>query len=1065
MPAQLTYPGVYIEEIPSGVRTIMGVSTSVTAFVGYTKMGPLNKAQDVLSFADFERKFGGLSRDSPLSYAVQQFFLNGGERAIVVRVTEKNTASEARITLKSLAGSDVLDVFAKDPGEWANGITITVDYMTAHPQSTFNLSIQDMITGRSEFYIGLSMNPLSKRSAENVLKSASNIIDVEIKKAAFDSVAKKNGQSISGSPVNLSKLNKGCLQFMIILNENDGPRTVKIYDGNDINKPKTPDELRGLIENEVKKLGKTPAYIDFTCTYDVNKMGELILTSGDASIESFVRVTSADTLDAARVLGLGVANGGREIDAAAHIRPAPNGTLSGDLNNIVFKNIFSKKENKILVSIDGDGPHSISLFADGKDLLPNNLEELAKLLQSKIRAINAKQAGSACFMGTTCKILGSSIQILSGAEDKNSVIKIENDRVLKNLAAVSFFNQTIGWAVGEQAAILYTEDGGKEWSSCKSKEGVKEDLYGVSSIDASTATAVGERGTILLITGGGVTWTEKSMPNMAAGLRSVSFSGNKGWIVGENKIIYSKDKGETWVEITDITPTTFKANLMAISAVSDEAWAAGENGLIAKFTIDESNMKLKVETFSLKGVEFNLYGIHARSADDIWAVGENSTILHIVNDQLGKLTTNKINLPKGITSALRSVYFNAANEGWAVGDDSTVIKTKDTGTKWDPEPLPVGMYSNFCGIKYIDSSNIWIVGDLGTILKWDGALWSIQKAVIDNCANDLHLSDNIANVKSYTLGTGKTLAAQKGAKPGNDGSKPEDIDLVGNEAKKTGIYALLDVDIFNLLCLPEAEEVDTLVKAAAFCKQNRAFLIADCPTAWNNFDKALEDLGTFDPLRSENVALYFPRVVMSDPLEENRLKEFPPCGIIAGIFARTDSTRGVWKAPAGQDATLSGVNSLVYRLTDKENGLLNPLGVNCLRTFPIIGSVVWGARTLRGADVLTSEWKYIPIRRTALYIEESLFRALKWVVFEPNDEPLWAQIRLNVGAFMHDLFCKGAFQGGSPREAYFVKCDKDTTTQTDRDKGIVNILVGFAPLKPAEFVIIKIQQIAGQIQT
>ncbi len=120
---------------------------------------------------------------------------------------------------------------------------------------------------------------------------------------------------------------------------------------------------------------------------------------------------------------------------------------------------------------------------------------------------------------------------------------------------------------------------------------------------------------------------------------------------------------------------------------------------------------------------------------------------------------------------------------------------------------------------------------------------------------------------------------------------------------------------------------------------------------------------------------------------------------------------------------------------------------------------------MRGADVLTSEWKYIPIRRTALYIEESLYRALKWVVFEPNDEPLWAQIRLNVGAFMHDLFRKGAFQGGSPREAYFVKCDKDTTTQTDRDKGIVNILVGFAPLKPAEFVVIKIQQIAGQIET
>ena len=127
------------------------------------------------------------------------------------------------------------------------------------------------------------------------------------------------------------------------------------------------------------------------------------------------------------------------------------------------------------------------------------------------------------------------------------------------------------------------------------------------------------------------------------------------------------------------------------------------------------------------------------------------------------------------------------------------------------------------------------------------------------------------------------------------------------------------------------------------------------------------------------------------------------------------------------------------------------------------GRIVWGARTLQGDDRLASEWKYVPVRRTALYIEESLFRGTQWVVFEPNDEPLWAQIRLNVGSFMHDLFRQGAFQGTTPKDAYFVKCDKETTTQSDINHGIVNIVVGFAPLKPAEFVIIKLQQMAGQI--
>ncbi|TJX45566.1 MAG: phage tail sheath family protein, partial [Mesorhizobium sp.] len=163
--------------------------------------------------------------------------------------------------------------------------------------------------------------------------------------------------------------------------------------------------------------------------------------------------------------------------------------------------------------------------------------------------------------------------------------------------------------------------------------------------------------------------------------------------------------------------------------------------------------------------------------------------------------------------------------------------------------------------------------------------------------------------------------------------------------------------------------------------------------------------------------------------------------------------------PAGIEATISGADGLTFKMTDDENGKLNPLGVNCLRSFPNVGRVVWGARTMRGSDQLADDYKYIPVRRLALFIEESLFRGTKWVVFSPNDEPLWSQIRLNVGAFMQRLFRQGAFQGASPRQAYFVKCDRETTTQDDINRGIVNIAVGFAPLLPAEFVVINIQQI------
>jgi len=309
------------------------------------------------------------------------------------------------------------------------------------------------------------------------------------------------------------------------------------------------------------------------------------------------------------------------------------------------------------------------------------------------------------------------------------------------------------------------------------------------------------------------------------------------------------------------------------------------------------------------------------------------------------------------------------------------------------------------------------------------------------------------------------------AAPGADGSVIDANDIEGDEAKKEGIFALEKSDLFNILCLPPlTRETDQTpgvwATAIDYCEKRRAILVVDPPSGWTN-PSAVEADGAITSVvnRHRNAAMYFPRVKMPDPLKDNSTEEFVPCGIAAGIMASTDVQRGVWKAPAGIETRLNGVTELSVKLTDGENGRLNPLGVNCLRTFRDIGHVVWGARTLDGADMLASEWKYLPVRRLALFLEESLYRGTQWVVFEPNDEPLWAQIRLNIGAFMQDLFRQGAFQGQTPREAYLVKCDKETTTQSDINRGIVNIVVGFAPLKPAEFVIITIQQLAGQIAT
>jgi uncharacterized protein len=330
-------------------------------------------------------------------------------------------------------------------------------------------------------------------------------------------------------------------------------------------------------------------------------------------------------------------------------------------------------------------------------------------------------------------------------------------------------------------------------------------------------------------------------------------------------------------------------------------------------------------------------------------------------------------------------------------------------------------------------------------------------------------------VQEYRLG-GKFVSqtAQLGGPAGGNGFPPNGTALIGALASKTGIFALEDADLFNLLCLPRVSMVDVdggldpteagavLAVALSYCEKRRAFLLVDTPVG---VDELPEILGRLPKVqRHRNAALFYPRVKIPDPLGDFRLRSVGASGTLAGLFARIDAARGVWKAPAGTEASLRNVVELDHLLTDGENGVLNPLGVNCLRVFPIFGPVSWGARTLEGADQQASEWKYIPVRRLALFIEESLYRGTTFAVFEPNDEPLWAQLRLNVGAFMNNLYRKGAFQGSTPNEAFLVKVDAETTTQNDIDLGIVNILVGFRPLKPAEFVFLNIQQLAGQVQ-
>lgn len=316
---------------------------------------------------------------------------------------------------------------------------------------------------------------------------------------------------------------------------------------------------------------------------------------------------------------------------------------------------------------------------------------------------------------------------------------------------------------------------------------------------------------------------------------------------------------------------------------------------------------------------------------------------------------------------------------------------------------------------------------------------------------------------------------------GNDGQPLRTPTYLGDRSAGTGMYLLDKAHLFNLLCIPPdrrilpdvpegEQDLDPVVRqaAASYCAERRAFYIVDPPVAWTDAAKQGR-LSSIDPKDvgitgmnsagsevARNAAVYFPRIWNEDILADSRPALFAPSGAIAGVFAATDFARGVWKAPAGIDAGFASVVDLEINLTDDENGQLNPLGINCLRKFPVYGPVVWGARTLYGADQLADDYKYVPIRRLTLFIEESLYEGTGWAAFEPNDEALWSSLRLSVGSFLADLSRQGAFY------QYAVSCDSTTTTQADIDNGIVNIVVQIAPVKPAEFIVLQIQQQAAQ---
>ena len=790
MPVTPTYPGVYIEEIPSGVHTITGVSTATASFFGRATKGPMNKAVRILSLSDYERAFGDPHPKNDLAAAVRLFFQNGGSDCYVVRLTKKGTANTAAVDIKSEDGTSVLTMKAKEPGKSGNELAVQVKYNVGNPEGAFDLTVARIsggVTQEIETHSNLSMDKSNARYAPQYLTQNSKLIDCTLllNNAAYD--AAPAGSSLSRRPI---------------------PANTKTG---------LKDALNGLWSGTAKAFRISVDGGPFT---DID-LSAISVAAGPSAGQAGIDET--------------------KTDAKGKIKAAINGVLPPG----------------VLVDVD----------------------------------LVAGPGGPA----------GDTV-----------LLKIISDTAAKQSVTI------------QQAA----------------------------SGDLSVSLMLG---------------TEQG------GIEAPRYSRFRPAPTG------------TVLDLNDL-------NALAGLAQND----------FNSLTIDS------------KQVNFGTTLVTTAAADK-W-----------FKDAItGSATANSDGVREKLNLMARQI--NDANIGW--------------------------------------SAEIW--GYRLALLAKTGI--NNFSSGVATAATD-HGGFFNTNVRNYSLGTSGTGSFQTNGITGTDGDAPGVSDYQGSEIDHTGFYALDLVDLFNLMVIPrdaEMSEADyrTLwAPASSYCEAHRAFLIVDSPESWSASYTKVVDPGTgINSLRigvaKDNSAVFYPRLTIQD---NGLTRSIGSGGAIAGLMARTDSNRGVWKAPAGLEADIRDILGLDLTLTDPENGVLNKQGVNCMRVFPN-GIVNWGARTMDGADDFSSEWKYIPVRRLALYLEESLYRGTKWVVFEPNDEPLWAQIRLNVGAFMQTLFVQGAFQGKTPREAYLVKCDKETTTQDDINRGVVNILVGFAPLKPAEFVIIKIQQLAGQI--
>ena len=1004
MPSYL-HPGVYIEEVPGGARPIEAVGTSTAAFVGLAEKGPLDEARFITNFSEFQQTYGGYVSDnfvgkSYLAYTVFQFFQNGGTACYVVRV--EDGARTAEVDLFTDEGLRTMTVKAVSPGSWSNDLRIAIGGATTS-ESGFNLYVLkgDEIV---ETYEDLSMVDDNIFYVDRVTKRS---LFIRTESTSLPDNPTLTGRDLSAG-VNLQNVKNIRLQI-----DSYGPYAIDCAAGAATATAVSAAEIRDNINKAFEDDIKVPVA-------SVSGDDEVVITSPTADDDSQIIFTAPGNQDATYdIFGLQESSwkvpAVQETVALAYGFAAPPVTAAGPTitcalgsgSDIAVAITAAAAPFAVVQEINSAIGSDIA-FTDGARLVLSAPEDIHLR-----RTTAAQRDGITALFGAA---FYSYVTVGSG----------NNPAVITGNAAIP--------GGGVTGQLRLTVDSGPTFEVAFDGESTADDV--AKTINTAYQKASKSKKKIAQPNG--------TMVNLS--------SINTG---ATGRIIVASHTGTD--AVNQVLGTGHQNADAAFTIPAVKQWVARMNGTV-DFAAAPGQIGAELGGATLRmaagaaPVQFTLTSAATASAENMFTndfavqAGLNHKLLALVNGS-GEIY---VRLLAASVNGKPELHFSIP---LAAGEISAHIP--------DPTAASHAAYQRLFGAQ---------------------APFAGAANVVPNYTYRFGTPNN--NPKETILVSGEEFdfSASKALTGGDqdrtDESRISSLTVGAMPGVTSGIRLLDTLTDISILVIPgwlrmsDAVANNLLNAGIAYCDKVRPaqarplrdlFFVTNPPASVIQPTEARNYVRNTITTSSAGgyVGLYYPWVTVSDPIgTQSPTISIPPAGTIAGLYASIDSRRGVWKAPAGTEAGLAGVTGLAAQINDVKQDILNPHGVNVIRRMPGAGIVAWGARTL----ATNPEWKYVPVRRTAIMIEVSVYEGIQWAVFEPNDEPLWSSLRLNIGAFMMNLFRNGAFQGSTPDAAFFVKCDSETTTQNDIDLGKVNIHIGFAPLKPAEFVVVKISQKAGQTE-